>query len=110
MPACFACSRKILIAWSCMPRGNEIAKRQRRGNRSDGFPALADAQDGDVAIIQDAAEDALIDIDALDLVEGHLEGPPLDEAGLVDNPQIGDVGLGGPAMEPGGEGPVQRGK
>ena len=38
---------------------------------------------------------------ALDLVEAHLEGPPLDETGLVDDPHIGDIGLGGPAVEPG---------
>ena len=56
---------------------------------------------GDVAVVEDAAEDALVDVDALDLVEAHLEGAPLDEAGLVDDAQIGDVGLGGPAMEPG---------
>ncbi len=71
-------------------------------------PALADAPDGHVAVVEDTAEDALIDVDAFDLVEAHLEGAPLDEPGLVDDPQIGDVGLGGPAVEPGLHGPVQR--
>src|SRR5258707_4280716 len=94
-----------LPALSC---GDGIAERQRRGNGGDGFLALADAEDGDVAVIQDAPENALVDIDALDLVEAHLEGAALDEAGLVDDAQIGDVGLGGPAMEPGGEGLVER--
>ena len=32
-------------------------------------PALADAHDRHVAIVQDAAENALVDVDALDLVE-----------------------------------------
>jgi hypothetical protein len=85
-----------------------VAERQRRGNGPNGFLALADAQDGDVAVVHDAAEDALVDVDALDLVETHLEGPPLDETGLVDDPEIGDVGLGGGAAEPGHHGPVQR--
>lgn len=59
-------------------------------------------------ITEGTAEDALVDVDALDLVEAHLEGAALDEAGLVDDPHIGDVGLGGPAMEPGGKRPVER--
>ena len=67
---------------------------------ADGFPALADAHDGHVAVVHDAAENALVDVHAFDLVDAHLEGAALDEAGLVDNPEIGDVGLGGPAMEP----------
>ena len=62
----------------------------------------------DVAVVEDAAENALVDVDALDLVEAHLERAALDEAGLVDDAHIGDVGLGGPAMEPGRDGPVQR--
>ena len=53
-------------------------------------------------------KNALVDVDALDLVEAHFEGAALDEAGLVDDAQLGDVGLGGPAMEPGLDGPVQR--
>ena len=65
-------------------------------------------QDGDVAVIEDAAQNALVDVDALDLVEAHLEGAALDEAGLVDDAHVGDVGLGGPAMEPGLHRPVQR--
>jgi len=35
------------------------------------------------------------------LVEAHLERPTLDEPGLVDDAQVGDVGLVVPAMEPG---------
>ena len=61
-----------------------------------------------VAVVEDAAEDALVDVDALDLVDTHLERLPLNEAGLVDDTEIGDVGLGGPSMEPGGDRFVQR--
>src|SRR5439155_6264453 len=73
-----------------------IAKRQRRRNGGNGFLALADTHDRDVAVVHNAADDALIDVDALDLVETHLEGPPLDEPGLVDDPHVGDVGLSSP--------------
>jgi len=69
---------------------------------------LADAQDRYVAVVEDATEDALVDVNALNLVDTHLEGLPFDKAGLVDDAEIGDVGLGGPAMEPGGCRLVQR--
>ena len=84
-----------------------VAEIQRRGDGRNGFLALADAEDGDVAIIEDAAEDALVDVDALDLVERHFKGTPLDEPGLVHDAQVGDVGLGGPAAEPGFCRPIQ---
>src|SRR4029077_11188484 len=54
-------------------------KRERRGNGGNGFRALADALNGEVAVVHKAAKNALVDVDALDLVEAHLEGPPLDE-------------------------------
>jgi hypothetical protein len=79
--------------------------RERRGNGGNGLRTLADALNGDVAVVHKAAKNALVDVDALDLVEAHLEGPPLDETGLVDD--FGDVGLGGPAVEPGRRRPVQ---
>src|SRR6476659_9685692 len=69
-----------------------VAKRERRGNGGNGFRALADALNGEVAVVHKAAKNALVDVDALDFVEAHLEGPPLDEAGLVDNQRI--VGRG----------------
>ena len=87
----------------CAPllsRGDEVAEFEGRGDGVDGLVALTDAKDRDVAVIEETAEDALVDVDALDLVEAHLECLPLDEPGLVDNAQIGDVGLGGPAMVP----------
>jgi len=90
--------------WSCRDR---IAKRERRGNRGNGLRALADALYGDVAIVHKAAKNALVYVDALDLVEAHLEGPPLDETGLVNDSHVGDVGLRGPAMEPSRRRPVQ---
>src|SRR5436305_1047590 len=65
---------------------------------------------GDVTIVEQATGNALVDVDALDLVQRHLEAAALDEAGLVHHPQIGDVGLGGEAVEPGLDGPVQGGQ
>ena len=100
------------MAMVYVPAGRAVmALRNASGEAMvrDGFLALADAEDRHVAVVEDAAEDALVDVDALDLVEAHLKRLPLDKAGLVDDAQIGDVGLGGPAMEPGGYRPVQRG-
>src|SRR3954468_6648976 len=76
--ACMAMNGATLLS-----RGDVIAEIKRRGNGRDGLKTLADATNRHVTIVQDTAEDALIDVDALDLVEAHLEGAPLDEAGLV---------------------------
>src|SRR6266550_4868996 len=88
-----------------LSRGDVVAECEGRGDGRDGFLALADALDGHVAVIEDAAQDRLVDVDALDLVEADFERAPLDEPGLVDHAQIGDVGLGGRAMETGLRGP-----
>jgi len=66
-------------------------------NRSDGFPASR-PKDGHVAIIQDASEDAWLTSTLIDLVE-DISRCPLDEAVLWTTRKIGDVGLGGRAME-----------
>src|ERR1700753_1734843 len=91
-----------------LSRRDVVTEAERRGDGADGLRALADPAHRDVAIIQQTAQDTLIDVDTLDLVETHFKGAALDKAGLVDNPQIGDVGLGGPAMEPGGQHLVER--
>src|SRR6478672_5557031 len=83
------------------------AKCERRINGGNGLRTLADALNGEVAIVQKAAKNALIDIDALNFVEAHLKGPPLDETGLVDDPHVGYVGLGGPAVKQNSSSPVQ---
>jgi hypothetical protein len=89
------------------PCRDGAAKRERRINGGNGLRALADALNGEVAVVHKAAKNALVDIDALNLVEAHLKGPPLDETGLVDDPHVGYVGLGGPAVEPSRRRPVQ---
>ena len=43
-----------------------------------------DALNSDVAVVHQAAKNALIDIDALDFIHAHFKGLPLDEASLVD--------------------------
>ena len=73
----------------------DCGKRAASAMVADRLHALADAADGDVAVVEHAAQNALVDIDALDLVQRHLEGTPLDEAELVHHPPVGDVGLGG---------------
>src|SRR6476620_2151725 len=84
-----------------------VAKRERRSNGGNGSRALADALNGEVAIVHQAAKNALIDIDALDFIETHFKGLPLNEASLMDDPQVGDIGLGGPTVKPSRRRPIR---
>src|SRR5580704_9223163 len=87
-------SRRRAESWPWhLPHGDVAAEIEWRGDGGDGLLALADAHDCHVAIIEQTAEDALVDVDALDLVQRHLEGAPLDEPGLVHHAHVGDVGL-----------------
>ena len=92
-----ATCRDLYTNWPCH---DDAAKRERRGNGENGLRALAGALNGEVAVVHKAAKNALVDVDAFDFVEADLEGPPLDQACLVDDPHVGDVRLGGPAVEP----------
>src|SRR5437763_6499076 len=83
------------------------AECERRGNGGNGFRALADALNGEVAVVHKAAKDALVNIDALNFIERHFKSPPPDETGFVDNPHVGYVGLGGPAVDTSRRRPVQ---
>src|SRR6185295_4954821 len=98
-------SHRLRTGRSC---GDGIAKRQWRSDHIEGLSTLADPQDRYVAVVEDATEDALVDVNALNLVDTHLECLPFNKAGLVDDAEIGDVGFSGPAMEPGGCRLVQR--
>ena len=89
-------------------RCDGVSKSERRGNGGNGLRALANTLDGQVTVVHNAAKNALVDIDALNFVEAHLKGPPLNETGLVDDPHVANVGLGGPAVEPSGCRLVQR--
>ena len=80
-------------------RCDGVAKSERRGNDRNGLHALAGALNGEVPIVHKVAKNALVDVDAFDFVEADLEGPPFDETGLVNDPHVGDVGLGGPTVE-----------
>src|SRR5690348_2575068 len=80
-----------------------IAEGDRRIHVGERLDTDAHASDDDVAVVEDAAEDRLVDVDALDLVEMHLDGAPADEAALVDDAAVGHRNLGCPAAEPGDE-------
>ncbi len=69
--------------------------------RRQWLEAYTDAADGDVAVIQQPAEDRLIDIDAFDLVHVHFDRLAADETLLVDYSAIGHFDFGRPAFEPG---------
>jgi hypothetical protein len=60
----------------------------------------AGAGEGDVAVVEEAPEDALVDLDALHLRDEELHGLPLDQAGLRDHALVGDRELGGGVADP----------
>ncbi len=72
------------------------------GSRDAGqrFKARAGAGDDHGAKVENAAENGLVDLHALDLVHVHLVGPALDESGLVDDAQVGDRDLRRPPAVP----------
>src|SRR5205814_8911459 len=78
-------------------RRHVIAKIDRAIDGVQALHGFAGAPAGDVAVIEYAAEDALIDIDALHFVHMQLDGVAIDESGLVADPPTGDgdVGPGG---------------
>src|SRR5690242_9306710 len=85
------------------PRGHSVAEGERRVDAPQRLDAVASAANDDVAIVENAAEDRLIDIDALDLVHVHFDRVAADEAGLVDDAAVGHVDLSRPPPEPGAE-------
>src|SRR5215475_12248778 len=72
----------------------------------DGLDPFTDSANRHIAIAEHATENGLIHVYALDLVKVHFEGPAFDETFLVHNSQAGHVGLGGPAVEPRLESPL----
>src|SRR5947209_2835702 len=60
----------------------------------------AGAVNDHVAIIEQAAEDGLVDVHALDLVHVHFHGVAAHEAALVDDPAVGDRDLRGHPVKP----------
>ena len=64
-----------------------------------GVDALANAANRDVAIVEDAAQDALVDIDAFDLAAIHLQGMARKQPGFVDDAAVGDGQFGGGAAD-----------
>src|SRR6185312_8071283 len=85
------------------PRGHGIAEGERRIDPAQRLDAVAGAANDDVAIVEDAPEDRLIDIDALDFVHVHFDRVAADEAGLVNDAAVGHVDLSRPPPEPGAE-------
>ena len=91
-------------------RGDRVAQRQRRrdamqmlmpADRVVGGPASPPVpMTCTRTVVEDPAQDRLVDIHRCDLVHVHLDGVPGDEASLVDHAPIGDRDLGGPADEP----------
>ena len=62
-----------------------VAERERGVDQPERLEAGAGAADGDVAVVEEAAEQRLVDVDALDLVHVHLGGVAPDEAALQDD-------------------------
>src|SRR5450631_4801046 len=82
-------------------RCHVVAEIERGADAVQRLPAFAGTVNGDVAVVQQPAENRLVDIDAFHLVHVHFDRVPLDEAALVYDAPVGHVDLGGPAPEPG---------
>ncbi len=80
---------------------------QRTGDVAERLESRAGAADGDVAETEHAAEQALLDIDALDLGAAHLDRVAADEARFVDDAPVGDGKLGRGARDRGPDGERQ---
>src|SRR5438034_932256 len=61
----------------------------------------AGAVNDHIAVIEQAAEDGLVDVHALDLVHVHFHGVAAHEAALVDDPAVGDRDLRSHPVKPG---------
>src|SRR6266568_1737630 len=79
-------------------RGHVIAQLDRRIDVLDGLGPLSNTAHNDIAVIENAAQHGLLDVDALDLVERNFKGVPADEALLVDDTPGGHGHLGRPAF------------
>ena len=65
------------------------AKGQRIADIANRLEAAPGAAHDDRAIAEDAAEERLVDVHALDLVAVHLNRMPREQAGLVDHAVVG---------------------
>ena len=84
-----------------VPVGLDVAAElERRVDLAKRLQAGAGAAHGDVAVVEEPAEERLVDVDALDLLDAHLDRVAADEAALEDDPPVGDRDLRGPALEP----------
>ena len=79
---------------------NAVAKSSPRSLCSVSQPSPVPCN-CDVAVIQQPAENRLVDVDALDFVHVHFDRVPFDEAFLVHDTPVGDVDFDCPAPEPG---------
>src|SRR5438876_4488275 len=82
-------------------RRHAAAEVQGVVDHPQGLDAGAGPANGDIAVIEDAAEDGLVDVHALDLVHVHLDGVPSDQTPLEDHAAVGDRELGADAPDPG---------
>src|SRR5207237_4499714 len=82
-------TKRMIGTLSRRARGDMAAKGQRVADVADRLQAAAGAADNNCAIAKDAAEQRLVDIDALDLVAVHLDGMAGDQAGFVDDAMAG---------------------
>src|SRR5262249_17396138 len=78
-----------------------LAKTQWIGDAFKWFPPAPGANDGDGPISKDSTQDALVHLDVLDFCQIHLDRSPPDDAGLDNDPLVGNRKLGSPILDPG---------
>src|SRR5215475_2766202 len=80
--------------------GHMVAEFDRRIDVLERFDSDAHAANDDIAIAEDATDNRLLDVDALDLVHLHFDRAAADEAALVNDTSVGHRNLGDEPPEP----------
>jgi hypothetical protein len=82
--------------------GHRCPQLQRCIDHAEIFKTAPGAVDRDIAVVEEAADQRLIDVDAFNFLHVHLDGVPTYKTTLQDDAAISDGNFGRPATKPGG--------
>src|SRR5579883_2081899 len=83
-----------------LPRGDGRPQLERRIDLAYRLESAARSAHGDIAVIEDSPEQALVDVDALDFLHVHLDRMAADEAFLENDAAVGHRDFRRHASEP----------
>ena len=84
-----------------LPRRNRVPEFDRMGDQSQPLDRSAGAANADRAVVEDPAEDRLIDDDQFDLVDVHLVRMAVDEALRINDAMVRHRDFDGEGVPPG---------